>query len=181
LGSAEEKEYGFYMDRRQKLLNRLAKQWREFQDSYEDLSEAELLKPGVIGSWSVKDIIAHATTWEEEALKHLPLLLEGVKPVRYSVKYGGIDAFNAQTTAKKRGLSLSEVIRQQDGIHRKPIALIENVSDEHLDSKSRFCHRLRLDTYGHYRKHAEAIKKWRNIITNYELWIQKSEIRIQNT
>ena len=30
---------------------------------------------GVTGSWSVKDIIAHVTTWEEEALKHLPLIL----------------------------------------------------------------------------------------------------------
>ena len=28
-----------------------------------------------MGEWSVKDILAHVTTWEEEALKYLPLIL----------------------------------------------------------------------------------------------------------
>jgi hypothetical protein len=40
-----------------------------------------------------------------------PQLLEGGKPPRYSVTYGGIDAFNARMTEQKRGLSLEEVLR----------------------------------------------------------------------
>ena len=47
------------------------------------------------GGWSIKDIIAHVTTWEGEALTHLPRILAGEKSPRYSVTYGGIDAFNA--------------------------------------------------------------------------------------
>lgn len=43
--------------------------------------------------------------WHEEALKHLPAVLEGRRPPRYSVTYGGIDAFNAQMTKLKGGLS----------------------------------------------------------------------------
>jgi hypothetical protein len=41
------------------------------------------------------------------------------------------------------------------------IGLIESVPEDHLGSESRFRRRLRLDTYGHYPKHAEAIRKWR--------------------
>jgi hypothetical protein len=36
-----------------------------------------------MGEWSVKDILAHVTTWEEEALKYLPLILTGGRPPRY--------------------------------------------------------------------------------------------------
>jgi len=153
---------------KQNLLRRLDKAWRGFQDSYAGLSESEMLRSGVTGHWSVRDVIAHVTTWEEEALKHLPLALQGSRLTRYSEKYGGIDAFNAMMTAKKKGLRLSEVLWEQNAIHRQLIDFIESVPEEHLDSRTRFCHRLRLDTYGHYRKHGEAIRKWRNLITNYE-------------
>lgn len=48
------------------------------------------------------DIIAHVTWWEEEALTHLPLVLRGGRPPRYSVTYGGIDAFNATMTDERK-------------------------------------------------------------------------------
>jgi hypothetical protein len=36
-----------------------------------------MMEPGVTGAWSVRDTLAHVTSWEEEALKHLPLILKG--------------------------------------------------------------------------------------------------------
>jgi hypothetical protein len=78
---------------KQQLLRRLDKAWVAFKDSYAGLSESDVLEPGVTKTWSVRDIIAHVTTWEEEALKHLPPILEGRRPQLYSVTYGGIDAF----------------------------------------------------------------------------------------
>ena len=113
------------------------------------------------GAWSVRDIIAHVTAWEEKALKHLPLVLMGKRPPRYSVTYGGIDAFNARTTEQKKNLSLLEVFRQQEDVHRRLIELIEGVPEDQLAGDTRFRHRLRLDTYGHYPKHADAIKQSR--------------------
>ena len=89
------------MDRRQ-LLRRLDQAWTAFNESYAGLSDAQLMEPGVTGAWSVRDIRAHVTTWEEEALEHLPLILKGGTPPRYSVQYGGIDAFNARMTEQKR-------------------------------------------------------------------------------
>jgi len=150
------------MDRMKKLLSRLDLAWREFQDTYQGLSEMELLTPGVTGTWSIKDIIAHVTTWEVEALKHLPLILRGEKLPKYSVRYGGIDAFNAQATANKKDLSLAEVLREQARVHQKLVDLIESIPEEHLEGKTRFCHRLRLDTYKHYQIHTAAIQKWRS-------------------
>ena len=90
-----------------------------FNESYAGLSDSQLMEPGVSGAWSVRDILAHVTTWEEEALKHLPLILKGGRPPRYSVQYGGIDAFNTRMTEQKRNLSLFEVRGRLAGTHSR--------------------------------------------------------------
>ncbi len=151
------------MDRRQ-LLQRLDTAWGAFEESYAGLSDAQLMKPGVTGDWSVRDILAHVSTWEEEALTHLPLILEGGAPPRYSVRYGGIDAFNARMTEQKASLSLAAVRRQLDGTHRRLIDFVRRTPEDQLSRETRFRRRLRLDTYGHYPLHAEAIRRWRRKI-----------------
>ena len=148
------------MDRRQ-LLKRLDTAWAALKASYAGLSDSQLMEPNVTGAWSVRDILAHVTTWEEEALKYLPLILEGGKPPRYSVSYGGIDAFNARMTDEKSGLSLAEVLGQLDDTHRRVVALIQSVPEDQLTRETRFRRRLRVDTYHHYPQHAEAIRQWR--------------------
>src|SRR5262249_7270012 len=104
------------------LLTRLDAAGRASTQSYVGLSDAELLAPGVTEAWSVRDIIAHVTTWEEEALKHVPVILAGGRPPRYSVSHGGIDAFNARMTSHKADLPPSAVLAQQEARHRRPLA-----------------------------------------------------------
>ena len=145
---------------RQQLLQRLDKAWLEFKGSYAGLSDSQILEPGVQGRWSVRDILAHVTTWEEEALTHLPLILEGGRPPRYSTTYGGIDAFNALMTERKRDLSLSEVRRQLDEVHGRLIEYIHDAPEKLFTRETRFRRRLKLDAYGHYPKHAMAIRAW---------------------
>jgi hypothetical protein len=144
-----------------KVLKRLDKAWEELNQSYAGLSDSELLEPGVTGDWSVRDIIAHVTWWEEEALTHLPAILAGRRPPRYSTTYGGIDAFNARMTEERSHLSLAAVLQQRDEVHRRLVALVESTPDDQLAGETRFRRRLRLDTYGHYPKHARAIRQWR--------------------
>jgi hypothetical protein len=148
------------MDSRQ-LLKKLDKAWMEIKESYAGLSDSQLTEPGVTGNWSVKDILAHVTTWEEEALKYLPLIVKGGRPPRYSVKYGGIDAFNAQMMEQKRGLSLADVLEQLDETHRRLIAYIQSAPEEQFTQETPFRRRLRLDTYSHYPIHTKMIRAWR--------------------
>ena len=145
----------------ERILERIGRAWTDFTSSYAGLSETELLEPGVTGAWSVRDIIAHVTWWEEESLRHLPLVREGRRPPRYSVSYGGIDAFNALMTERRRPLSLAEVLRQQAEVHARLVAYAREAPAELLATETRFRRRLRLDTYGHYPRHAAAIRAWR--------------------
>src|SRR5512145_458062 len=135
---------------RQAILKKLDQAWTALRESFAGLPESRLTEPGVTGDWSVKDILAHVTTWEEEALKYLPLILAGGRPPQYSKKYGGINAFNTQMTEQKRSLSLSEVLRQLDETHRRRIDYIQSVPEEQFARETPLRHRLRLDTYSHY-------------------------------
>lgn len=146
---------------RNQLLKRLDKTWQNFLESYAGLTDAQLLIGGVTGKWSVRDIVAHVTTWEEEALQHLAEILRAIRPPRYSLTYGGIDAFNAIMTEKKKGLSLEEVFRQMTETHRRLIDFLETVPERNFQTETRFRRHLRLDTYSHYPKHARAIRRWR--------------------
>jgi hypothetical protein len=146
---------------RSQLLKRLDKAWETLKGSYAELSDSDLMEPGVTGTWSVRDTIAHVTWWEEEALTYLPVILGGGTPPRYSVTYGGIDAFNAQMAEQRKDLSLLEVLQQRDDVHRRLIDFIQSVPEEQFVRETPFRRRLRLDTYGHYVEHAETIRKWR--------------------
>jgi hypothetical protein len=147
--------------KRAQLLERLEAAWQAFLASYAGLPAARLTEPGVAGDWSVKDVIAHVTTWEQEALAHLPTILAGGAPPRYAAQYGGLDAFNALMAARWRDLSLPDVLRRQDETHRRLLEFIERAPDEQLTTETRFRRRLRLDTYSHYPLHAAMIREWR--------------------
>ncbi len=146
---------------KQQLFKRLDAAWAPLKESYAGLPLSQLTEPGVVEGWSVKDILAHVTTWEEEALKALPLILEGGRPAQYSATYGGIDAFNALMTDKKRGLSLSEVLGQLDETHHKLLDYIQSAPEAQITRETRFRRRLRLDTYSHYPEHTRMIRAWR--------------------
>jgi hypothetical protein len=146
---------------RQQLLARLESAWKDFEESYAGLPESRLMIPRVTGEWSVRDIIAHVTWWEEETLKYLPVIRAGGASPRYSVTYGGIDAFNAMMTEQRSGLSLAEVLLQHDRVHGRLIEYVAAAPEELFARETRFRRRLRVDTYGHYPVHARAIRAWR--------------------
>lgn len=145
----------------QKLLDKIEKVWAALRASCEGLTPDQMEQPGVGGDWSVKNILSHVTTWEEESLKHLPVIAAGETPPSYKRQYGGIDAFNAQMIAEKRALPLDEVLRQLDATHRRLIDYIAAAPDEQFASKTRCRRRLGWDSYNHYPHHEKTIREWR--------------------
>jgi len=142
-------------------MGRLHGEWEAFQKSFGDLPSDALLEPGVVELWSIRDLLSHVTTWEEEALMALPVILQGKPLRRYSILYGGIDAFNAQAHERKRGYLLDQVLQELAGTHRRLLAFVENVPDNAFTTENRLLRRLRQDTYAHYREHTAHISAWR--------------------
>jgi Mycothiol maleylpyruvate isomerase N-terminal domain len=147
--------------RAERVLRALDAAWAALKRSYADLPDAALLEPGAAGDWSVRDVLAHVHTWQEEALAHLPLIAAGGTPPRYATAFGGIDAFNALMAERKRDLPLADIRRRLEDAQRRLVELVRGVPDHQLAGDTRFRRRLRLDTYGHYRLHARGIEEWR--------------------
>ena len=144
------------MDRAQ-LFKRIEGRWKGLHQAMEGLPEKAVMEPGVVGRWSVKDLMGHVTTWERETLTYLPTIMRGMRTPRY----GGVDPFNARESAKKQGLPLQEIRRQMTGTHEELLAFLADVPEEHFATETRFRWRLRIDTYAHYREHASQISAWR--------------------
>ena len=101
--------------------------------------------------------MAHIATWEEEAVKALPIIMDGKRPPRY----GGVDGFNARQNEANSRLSLTEA---QDALlrsHTRLLDFLAGTDESWYATEIRFRHRLRLDTWGHYPEHTQGILAWR--------------------
>jgi len=141
--------------KKERLRKQLESEWQALLQSFAGLPDDALLQPEVVGIWSIRDVLAHISTWEEEALKALPPILEGKRLPRY----GNIHSFNAREQERKRHLSLAQVKKELDSTHRKLMDFVESLPETAFTE--RFLHRLRLDTVKHYREHADQIAAWR--------------------
>lgn len=146
--------------KRERLFGRLEGEWASLMESFYGLSDSALNQPGAVGHWSIRDLLGHITTWENEALISLPVILEG-KPLPRYASSGGIDAFNAREQDRKRRMTLVDLNRDLAATHERLIAYVESVPETDYAQESRFLKRLRQDTYGHYREHTNHVLRWR--------------------
>jgi hypothetical protein len=146
---------------KENILNRLEENWQVLLQAVTGLSEKELMEPGVCGHWSVRDIMGHVSTWEEEAMQNIPLILQGEPTPRYSSS-GGIEAFNDRAQVDKKEYTLSRVKRDFHGAHQRFISYLSSLPEAFFNNNPRFVKRIRLDGYNHYTEHAAQIGKWRS-------------------
>jgi len=130
--------------------------------SVEGLPDNALLEPNVVGVWSIRDTLAHVTTWEVEAQKALPVILRDQSLPRYA-QNGGIDAFNAREREKKKNLSTHQVREELLATHQHLMSFLEAVPESYFISSNRFIRRLRWDIWNHYREHSRQILAWRKL------------------
>jgi hypothetical protein len=52
------------------LLTEIRTQRRHLENNLAGLTPAEMCQPGVCGDWSVKDVLAHLTAWEQNTCNH---------------------------------------------------------------------------------------------------------------
>jgi len=146
---------------KEQIIERLETRWQEFLHSFEGLTESQMTRPGSDGGWSIKDILVHVNTWEEEALKYLPTILENQRLPRYKDLYGGINAFNAMTHVANKDLPLKTVLSNLEDTHKRLLAYLRSLPEEQFASGTRFRRRLAADTFNHYPEHTETIARLR--------------------
>ncbi len=142
------------------ILRHLEENWQALLKSIEGLSEKDLMQPDVCGAWSIRDLLGHISTWEEEAMENIPLIIKGVSTPRYSSS-GGIEAFNSRAQVHKKDFTLTRIKREFHSVHQKFVNYLLALPDSCFNNNPRLVKRIRLDGYAHYTEHTAQIEKWR--------------------
>ncbi len=138
------------------------------------IGEARFTEPGVVGDWSLKDIIAHITYFEIWATNCLMAIRRGEPLTQPEYKGLSVDEENALIYERQRSLPLADVLRDSQISFQRSIESVQGLHDEDLHDleftrKSGVdwtVHELiEGDTYEHYQDHIASVRAWLDQVT----------------
>jgi len=143
---------------------------RALDEQLTGLSDEQMLRPGVMDDWSIKDVLAHISAWERMFIGWIEALMRGEKPDRpefFTDEW--TDKVNARVYSENRDRPLPDVRTESRASHEAILAMIDRLSDADLFDPQRFpwaqgremAPWLRANADEHYDEHREQIIAWR--------------------
>ena len=137
-----------------------------FQARLAPLSEMQLTTPGALGTWSIKDVLAHLTAWHEVGAREYQAIAQGREPL--IEPEGDVDQDNARLTEPYRAQSLAQVQAAFRAAYQQVVAAVESLSEADLFEAGRFPWReghalwegIAYNTFAHYDEHGPALQAW---------------------
>ncbi len=126
------------MKSKQQLLDDLEAARTELLSAIEGLSEEEMVHPGVVGEWSVKDTLAHIAAWDKETRAVIHAFVTQEDPVfdyRISGKRG-FAKWNAREVEKRRDLSVAQILAEMEEARRELVELVQRLTEEQLSRRA---------------------------------------------
>ncbi|MBN1643006.1 MAG: ClbS/DfsB family four-helix bundle protein [Anaerolineae bacterium] len=150
---------------RSRLLDQVRSGRAQFGALLDELDRAHMGTPGVQGAWSVKDIVAHVTAWEERMVAWLGQAAHGELDLP---DWRGVDDMNEQTYQERKDWPLDEVMATFAQVGAQAIAAIEATPEPDLFAPGRFAglgdgalwRLVAANTFEHYPAHIRAVRTW---------------------
>jgi hypothetical protein len=153
------------------LLECTRSEHRRLEAALAGISEPDMLRPGVVGEWSIKDILAHISDWEQRFLSWYQAGRRGEVPERPEpgLTWDDLDLLNQRIYDRHRHRSLPDVQAGFDASYRELITAVEAMGEDELFTVSHFAWTrdnplllyLRANADEHYAEHADQIEAWR--------------------
>jgi hypothetical protein len=113
-----------------------------------------------LGTWGVREILAHISGWHREMIPALERIERGEVPHPAGV-YDDFDAWNARFVEARAGVKARDVVAELEASHRALVAAAGNVSEAHFVQGGPARDLVDGIGPGHYREHAAQITAWR--------------------
>lgn len=125
---------------KEQLLKDILTERRRLEKNLSVLSAEDMIQPGVTGTWSVKDILAHLVAWERLFLDWYSTGVQGCMPDVTPVGMGQktMDALNRQIYEKNQGRSLDDILTEFHTSFQEIVTTIEAIPEEDLFIHGRF-------------------------------------------
>jgi len=146
---------------KEELLNEAAREYKTFHEALQGLNESQMSEVW-LGTWSVKDIVAHIAGWHEEMGPALERLARGERPIREGVSYDDVDAWNARFASARRATPVADVLLELDKTHEYFLRTAAAVPAERFQVGKTAWKIVDQNTAHHYREHAEQVRTWRS-------------------
>lgn len=117
-----------------KLLRELQEEYQNWQALLDQIGPAHMDQPGVAGSWSIKDVVAHLTGWRRRTVGRLQALQRGQSepPPPWPVHLQTDDEINAWIYQSRQNYLVSEVLAESHQIFQQLLAAIEGLPEDVL-------------------------------------------------
>ena len=144
-------------------LQTVRAQWEEL---LVEVGKEHMQEPGVEGSWSVKDIIAHVTWPEREMVAILQARSLAVGSELWDLPQ---DELNAVVVAQNRDRPLQEVLAEEQQVYARFFEALNVLSEEELVEASHYqempadwipWEMFASNCFEHYRAHMPALRAW---------------------
>lgn len=148
------------MTPKQELLNQAAREYKTFHESLQGLNEEHLTEVW-LGTWSIKDIVAHIVGWHSEMGPALERIARGERPVPEGVSYDDVDSWNAKFVAARRGAEAADLLLELDKSHERFMHQADAVPEERFQPGKTTYKIVDGNSAHHYHEHGEQIRAWR--------------------
>ncbi len=156
--------------KKRELIERLQVSREEMERLLRGINEEQMMEPGVMDSWSIKDILAHLCRWEGEMVTMLFQLKQGRKLSRTRIKnMEDVDRVNAEWHREDKDRAPDLVLSDFRGLREQTLRRVEEFSQAELNDPTLhpalrdtpLYRWIAVDTYEHEAEHAEQIRHWR--------------------
>jgi len=146
------------------FIERLKKDRSDYVMLWDGLTEEQMTQvPGPQADWSVKDLIAHLTWWQDHMVEWVTMAINGETVIRDET----IEEVNERVYQEKKDLLLETVLAEWDASYPKVIALVETMTDEQINDSTvanieghALMHFLIGDSFGHYDTHRADLVRY---------------------
>ncbi len=155
------------------LIQKIESDWDNLQAALDGLTEEQMHRPGVVGEWTIKDILAHITAWQSRLIATMFKAERGLTP-EAAEPGKTIDQLNEKFYREMKDRSFDQVWDDLDSSYHQLLSRLEGWKEKDLFDPKRFkwmkgepfVEYIAGDSYEHYAEHAEQIRKWRTTIGN---------------
>jgi len=104
------------------------------------LSADEMIRPGIVGNWSVKDVLAHLVEWERLFLDWYRCGKEGRSPIIQPVGMSKtvMDRLNAQLYEQNWLRDLENVLADFHASYKETLEAVQEIPEQDMFSSGRF-------------------------------------------
>ena len=156
------------------LLETLRAERHQWDALLDAIGNDHMTQPGVAGHWSVKDVIAHITAYEQWLVDWLEAVRRHEFPPRSVLDDEDLERRNAAVYEETRALSLQDVRDQAQQAFQELVAVTESFSDADFIDPDRtawfmkpywgdttsLAAAIANQSYEHYQEHVPDLTAW---------------------